>query len=270
MTKKDQYYVIGYPVKHSLSPKIHHAFAQETKQNLNYDFLEVEPSKFKDTITKLQDDHSVKGLSITVPFKEEAFKLCDHADEYAKKVQAVSNISFDNNRKLYGHNLDGYALILDMHAKHIDLTNKNILILGAGGATRGCLLPIIHQKPKTIYLLNRTQQKAVDLINEFKGIYNINLLNINNIPFKFDVIINATSSSLSNQLPTVNKNFVMTKKSFGYDLAYNKLNDTIFVQWMKDQSCIAYDGSGMLYELSKEIFSIWRGVSPKLNPLDKA
>ncbi|MCF6765318.1 shikimate dehydrogenase [Thiotrichales bacterium 19S3-7] len=266
MTKKDQYYVIGYPVKHSLSPKIHTAFAQETHQNLTYDFLEVAPSDFIDTIKALQQDQHIKGLSITVPFKEEAFKLCQDADKYAKQVKAVSNISFDDNRNLYGYNLDGYALILDLKSKGINLANKKILILGAGGAARGCLLPIINQQPKSIYLLNRTEKKAKDLIKEFIDIFTINLLNMNKIDDKFDIIINATSSSLSHQLPMVNKNFVMTKKTIGYDLAY-AIEDTPFIKWMKECDCHAYDGTGMLYALSKEIFSIWRNVEPKSNPL---
>ncbi|MCF6806917.1 shikimate dehydrogenase [Thiotrichales bacterium 19S9-12] len=266
MTKKDQYYVIGYPVKHSLSPIIHQSFAKETNQNINYDFLEVSPSEFESTIKDLQKMNHVKGLSITVPFKERAFMLCNQFDSYAEITKAVSNITFNKKRELFGHNLDGYALVLDLVQKKINLTNKNILILGAGGASRGLLLPFINEKPKSIYLLNRTKEKAEKIAYDFSKVFKINVLDINNNKMKFDIIINATSASLSNQLPLVKEDFVMTKKTIGYDLSYLD-NDTVFMAWMKAQSCDAYDGSGMLYELSKSIFSHWRGITPKSNPL---
>lgn len=286
MTKKneiDQYYVIGNPVKHSLSPIIHRAFAKETNERLSYDALEIAIDQFDHVMKQIKENPSIKGLSVTVPFKERAFKLCDSVDDYAKETGAVSNIIIiekNKKRAFYGINLDGVSLVLDLKEKGIELKDKSVLILGAGGAARGILLPIYHTQPKSISILNRTEKKAIDLINDFKknknneNLKNIKIINNNDKNNKFDIIINTTSASLNNTIPDFNENFVMTKfgtqNTIGYDMAYLKSGEkTAFVKYLEQRGCQSFDGQGMLLALSKEIFFRWRGIYPESNPLNK-
>jgi len=259
MHEIDQYYVIGNPVKHSLSPKIHMKFAQQTSQQINYEALEVPIDQFIQTMDKLKQDE-VSGLSVTVPFKEKMCDYVDSLDEYAKIAGAVSNVVIDTNNKWQGINLDGIGLVNDIQNNHhISFQNKDILILGAGGATRGILAPILEHKPSSVCIANRTISKAQIVVQDFKPFGVLKSMNINHILGQYDIVINATSMSINRQLPNISlENF--KQNAFGYDLMYAP-SGTVFTQWCQTNKINSSDGKGMLLELSKEAFLKWREVN---------
>ena len=261
--KKDQYYLIGNPAKHSLSPTIHKYFANQYKQSMSYDILELSPRSFQDVFIELKNTPTVKGLSITVPFKEKAFSLVDRKDPLALSSQSISNVVFLSDRTSLGLNLDGLGLIRDLKKKQIYLKDKSILIIGAGGAAHGILTSIANELPKTVTIANRTQAKANNLVTKFKETININSSSLDKISDSYDLIINATSASIEDKmLPISPENF--NKNAIGYDLMYTK-NGTIFTKWCYKNNIDSYDGLGMLLELSSEIFKIWRGITPSYN-----
>ena len=257
----DQYYVIGNPVKHSLSPKIHQQFAQQTQQAIRYDALQINEDTFEESFKALQLNPKVKGLSVTVPFKEKTFALADKYDQFAKDAKAVSNIVFTQDRKAYGINLDGVGLVNDLiHNHNITLKNKDILILGAGGAVRGCLASLIAEKPQSITIANRTLSKAENLAEQYKNDTQVKVLEYAHLTKSYDLVINATSASIQQQmLPISTQTF--KKDGFGYDLMYTP-NGTVFTRWCQTHKINSADGKGMLLELSKAIFKVWRGIEP--------
>jgi shikimate dehydrogenase len=258
--KKDQYYLIGNPAKHSLSPIIHDYFAKQNKQSMSYDILELSLNSFQDAFITLKKTPTVKGLSITVPFKEKAFSLVDRKDSLALSSQSISNVVFLPDRTALGLNLDGLGLIRDLKKKQISLKDKSILIVGAGGAAHGILPSIANERPKVVTIANRTQSKANHLVTKFKDKLLINSSSLYEITDSYDLVINATSASIeNNMLPVSSSNF--NKNAIGYDLMYLK-SGTVFTKWCNNNNILAYDGLGMLLELSSEVFKIWRGVTP--------
>ena len=259
----DKYYVIGYPVKHSLSPEIHMKFAKQTRQDLEYEVLEVCPDNLQQTLNVLRLDKKVKGLSITVPFKERLYEYCDTLDSLAQQAQAVSNVIIDENRQFKGLNLDGLGLVNDLkHNMHVSLKDKKILTLGAGGAAKGIVGAILQQQPKAITIANRTYQKALNLaqINANSAI-EVKAIELSNITASFDVVINATSASINGAfLPVAKENF--NQDAIAYDLMYGT-GGTVFTKWCQENYIKTSDGKGMLLELSKLAFEHWRGVLPK-------
>ncbi len=257
----DQYYVIGNPVKHSLSPKIHQQFAQQTQQTIQYGALQINEDTFEESFKALQLNPKVKGLSVTVPFKEKAFALADQYDPFAEDAKAVSNIVFTQDRKAYGINLDGVGLVNDLiHNHNITLKNKDVLILGAGGAVRGCLASLIAEYPKSISIANRTLNKAEILAAHYKNDIQIEALEYTHLIKAYDLVINATSASIQQQMLPINTQ-LFKNNGFGYDLMYAP-NGTVFTQWCQTHQINSADGKGMLLELSKAIFKIWRGIEP--------
>ena len=255
----DLYYVIGYPVKHSLSPEIHTNFAEKTNQNMQYQALEILPSELNSKIEELRKNPNVKGLSVTVPHKETMYELCDENDELANDIKAVSNVIFTEDRKIYGLNLDGLGIVNDIkNNQNIVIENKNILVIGAGGASKAVVGAIIDENPQSITVTNRTLSKAKDIQKLFSYKANIKIEDFENIKNQYDIIINSTSASIDGKmLPLSIDNFL--ENSFGYDLMYNE-NGTIFTQWCEKNSIKNADGKGMLMELSKVIFQKWRNI----------
>ncbi len=259
----DQYYVIGYPVKHSLSPQIHREFAQQTKQNMRYDALEICPDNLEQTLNVLRLDETVKGLSVTLPFKEAVYAYCDEVDELAQQAKAVSNVVIDHNRRFIGFNLDGLGLINDINKQFgIDFKNKTVLIVGAGGAAKGILGSIAAQKPRHITIANRTLIKAIALAESIQdNKITTAASQLTSIAGSFDIVINATSASVEGQvLPLTSAHF--KQSAVGYDLMYAP-DGTVFTKWCDQYNIRNSDGKGMLIELSKLAFSRWRGVVPE-------
>lgn len=259
----DQYYVIGNPVKHSLSPQIHTGFAAKTGQVMHYEALEICTDNLEQTLNVLRLDTAVKGLSVTLPFKEELYRYCDKLDDLAQEAEAVSNVIINSDREFIGLNLDGLGLVNDIKNNlNIGLQNKRILILGAGGAAKGILGAIVRENPESITIANRTKEKAHNLVARSKNsVVKLNACALNEIAGVFDIVINATSASVAKEsLPLKLDNFA--SGALAYDLMYAS-NGTVFTTWCQSNNIQAIDGKGMLLELSKIAFQHWRGVEIK-------
>lgn len=258
----DRYYVIGYPVKHSLSPEIHREFAQKTGQSMCFEALEILPEQLITTLNTLRLDPSVKGLSVTLPFKEHLYEYCDQLEPLACEAQAVSNVMINDQRAFVGLNLDGLGLVSDMKNNlRFELKGKSILILGAGGAARGILGAIIQERPRHIHIANRTFSKVVALLEKLKHQPENVAFSVSDLPGisgQFDIVINATSASVTQvELPL--KAGYFNKAALGYDLMYAP-KGTVFTRWCQAQQIKNSDGRGMLIELSKIAFYRWRHI----------
>lgn len=263
------YAVFGNPINHSKSPQIHSLFAKQTGISLNYQAIEVPVDSFSEYV-KLFAEEGGKGFNITVPFKGDAFSLCNTLTERAKKSASVNTIWFDDKKTIHGDTTDGKGLLNDLTVNHcLELENKSILILGAGGSVRAILEPLCEQKPKEIMIANRTVSKAEQLVTLFSDDTDIKACSydsLRKITQAFDLIINGTSLSLSGKLPDIPA-MVINNKTSCYDLMYSD-TDTVFMQWAKEQGALkVMDGLGMLVEQAAEAFLIWHGVLPETKPV---
>ena len=263
----DNYRVFGNPIKQSQSPFIHQQFALSTNQQLDYQAQLVEFDQFVSTV-KTFISQGGRGANITVPFKEQALELADRLTERAKLAGAVNTLSFIDG-KIYGDNTDGLGLVQDLLRHQVSLKQARILLLGAGGAAKGVILPLLEQQPKEIVIANRTVSKAEQLCQQFSALGHSNL---SACGFKdvneqvFDVIINATSASLSGNIPSI-PNTCIDANTVCYDMVYAS-ELTPFLLWAKEQGTEnLIDGLGMLVGQAAESFSIWRGVKPQVEPV---
>lgn len=253
-----QFAVMGNPIEHSLSPKIHQLFAQQTGVEIHYKKILIDESRFEDQVRDffLQGG---KGLSITLPCKQRAYAMSNMATPRCQQAKAANTL-WTEQGVLHADNTDGIGLLRDL-SRYVSVQQKTILILGAGGAARGIIGPLVEGKPQRVTLTNRTFNKAEDLAKDFPALHVCSLEKLSSLPYKYDVIINATSASLDGiglSLP----NSILDKDSIAYDLAYNAQRDTSFVTWAKDQGLFATDGLGMLVEQAAEAFYIWNKVRP--------
>ncbi|MFZ2727300.1 MAG: shikimate dehydrogenase [Methylococcaceae bacterium] len=263
MMTTDNYSVFGHPINHSKSPRIHRLFAQQTQQDLSYTAQEVSPENFVNAVTDFFNNGG-KGLNCTVPLKELAWQYAGQKTERAELSKAVNTLVLKKDGSILGDNTDGIGLVTDLSVNNgIELSNKKLLILGAGGATRGIILPLFEQGISSIVVANRTLDKAVQLANEFSFKGDISGCGFEQlIGQQFDLIINATSASLSGQLPPLPEN-LLTINGCCYDLAYGN-QPTVFVQWgIAQQARKSLDGLGMLVEQAAEAFYLWRGIRPQ-------
>lgn len=259
----DCYAVMGNPITHSKSPQIHQQFAEQTNEKLSYEKIKVETENFSSDVASFQQ-HNGKGLNITVPLKEEAFKLATELTERARRAGAVNTLILNAENNYIGDNTDGIGLVRDLTQNYaISLTGKDILILGAGGAVRGILEPFIQQQPARIVIANRTLKRAQDLAKDFSDIANIEVFEYEKLAGqKFDIVINGTSASLSGDLPPLPDN-LLNNNSTTYDMMYGK-EDTLFMIWSKENNASnVFDGLGMLVEQAAESFYCWRKLRPE-------
>ncbi len=257
----DRYAVMGNPVAHSKSPRIHAQFARETNQDLVYEALLVEPGSFERAVTEFFASGG-KGLNITVPFKQEAWALAQDKSEQAALAGAVNTLFMSDNR-MQGHNTDGIGLVRDIMQNHGGtLSGKRLLILGAGGATRGILLPLLQQQPASICIANRTVTKAAELATLFAPYGKTKACGYDALSgLHFDWVINATAASLQGELPPLPDD-LLAPAAWCYDLMYAK-EPTVFCQWAtRHRAARSLDGLGMLIEQAAEAFWLWRGVRP--------
>ena len=260
--RKDQFAVMGNPITHSKSPQIHRLFAQQTAQKIEYIAIQVDPGGFNQAVGQF-DAAGGKGLNITVPFKQEAWELVTERSDRAERAGAVNTIKFEQKR-LIGDNTDGVGLVNDLLLNNkIEIKGKRILLMGAGGAARGVLAPLLAQQPATITIANRTVDKAVELATLFSDLGAIKGSGYDNLNGQqFDLIINATAASLQGQLPPLPDD-VITAKGCCYDMMYGA-KPTTFMQWAEQHGAAkVLDGLGMLVEQAAESFYIWRGVKPE-------
>jgi shikimate dehydrogenase len=257
----DRYAVVGNPVSHSLSPKIHRLFAEQAQQQITYEAIELPIDNFAARIRELQGQ-GMKGLNVTVPFKRQAWEICDTRAARAETAGAVNTLVFKQDGEIMGDNSDGAGLVRDLTINHHSMIkHRKILILGAGGATRGILEPLLALGPKSLTIVNRRLEKAEDLVRDFQSIGKFNSCGYDDLgPQKYDLIINATAAGLNNEIPPVTDS-VLGSNSICYDLMYKLKEPTVFVLWAQSQGAArVFDGLGMLVEQAAESFFIWRGV----------
>ncbi len=266
----DRYAVIGYPIQHSWSPFIHGMFAQQTGQNLTYTRLEVPTEKFPAEIARFFDEGG-RGLNITVPHKQAAYLFARHRTRRAKIASAINTIAAQADG-LLGDNTDGAGLMTDLTTNlGLALENTRVLLLGAGGAARGVLGPLLEASPEYVEIANRDGNRALDLAEEFSRRGNIRGCGFDQITatHNFDLVLNATSASLQNIVPPVPA-AVIGPTTLCYDMAYG-VGDTAFTRWANEAGAgRAETGWGMLVEQAAEAFLLWRGVKPDTKPVLQA
>tara|TARA_A100000164_G_scaffold347918_1_gene349703 strand:- start:290 stop:1105 length:816 start_codon:yes stop_codon:yes gene_type:complete len=258
----DKYLVIGNPISQSKSPQIHSYFSYLTGEKIDYKRLLVPLENFEEEIIKFKKSGGL-GANITIPFKKKAFEISDYQSNRVKLAEAANVLSFKNN-EIFADNTDGVGLVIDMKKNaNVDICDKSILLIGAGGAAQGVVGPLLDERPSFLVISNRTLDSAEKLKKKFANKFstNIETCKLNNIDSKFDIIINATSSSLnSNILPISND--IYKKQSFVLDMMYSS-QPTLFLQNALKFGAIIRDGLGMLIEQAAESFLIWRGVRPE-------
>ena len=264
----DVYAVAGNPIAHSKSPVIHRRFAEQTAQAMHYGMLMPELGEFARAANTFFAAGG-KGMNVTVPFKLDAQALADVLTPRAKLAGAVNTL-WKCEGLLYGDNTDGAGLVRDLQAQGIALANASICILGAGGAARGALGPLIEQKPQSIIIANRSIDKAQDLQQAFRALADAHGVLLTVCPVDalgsqpqhvaIDLIINATAAGLSNDSPLSDAiaQQILRPTVFAYDMVYGKV--THFMQQAINQSCRVSDGLGMLVEQAADAFLLWRGA----------
>lgn len=256
----DRYAVFGNPIGHSKSPFIHTLFARQTNQSLTYT-AELAPVDGFVSAAKVFFASGGKGCNITVPFKEEAYQFATRLTERAKLAGAVNTLKKLDDGDIIGDNTDGEGLVQDLLQYQVPLAGARILLIGAGGAARGVIKPLLDQNPAEIIITNRTLSKAEQLAELFSPYGEIKALAMNEINQAFDVVINSTSASLSGELPAISP-AIFTPHTYAYDMMYGSGN-TAFNQWAIDNGvAAAYDGLGMLVGQAAESFMLWRGLRP--------
>jgi shikimate dehydrogenase len=263
----DQYGVVGHPVSHSLSPFIHGMFARETGQDLTYRLFDVRPG---DLETHVRDFFSRGGggLNVTLPHKIAARELANELTTRAAHAAAVNTLARADDGSILGDNTDGAGLVHDLRDNlGIELAGRRVLIMGAGGATRGVLAPLLGLEPALVVIANRTPERAAALAAAFSDLGVTRGVGFQDVAEEpFDLVINATSASLSGDIPPLPPGAV-DSSTVCYDLAYGK-SATAFVAWARQRGCArALQGWGMLVEQAAESFELWRGVRPTTAPV---
>lgn len=258
----DKYAVIGNPISHSKSPLIHSEFAKQTEQDLEYTAIEVPQDALESSLSQLRDIIKLKGINITVPFKEQAWQLVQNQSNRAKRAGAINTLVFNDDGSMYGDNTDGVGLCRDLTDNHgIELRGKRVLLLGAGGAARGVIEPLLSYDPLELFVANRTASKAHALADLFSDLGHIRGGGFEDIKPPYDVVINATAASLQGEVPPLPDN-LLADNAACYDMMYSD-SDTAFISWAKQHGAAkTIDGLGMLVEQAAEAFRLWRGVKP--------
>jgi len=257
----DRYGVFGHPIGHSKSPQIHRLFAEQTGQSLSYEALLAPLDGF--TAFAREFFTSGRGGNVTVPFKEQAYQLADSLTPRAQRAGAVNTLSKQNDGGLLGDNTDGAGLVRDLTVNAgMSLEGKRILLLGAGGAARGVLAPLLAEHPHSVVIANRTVEKAEALAKAFADLGPVAACGFDWMEVPVDLIINGTSASLGGELPPISPSLIKPGHTVCYDMMYGK-GLTPFNQWASDHGAArTLDGLGMLVEQAAEAFFLWRGVRP--------
>ncbi|WP_311063408.1 shikimate dehydrogenase [Halomonas sp. DWK9] len=256
----DRYCVFGNPIAHSKSPLIHGEFAAQAQQAMTYT-AELAPvegfaSAWRDFVAS-----GGRGANVTVPFKSDAFALCDTLSHRAKRAQAVNTLIIGSNGRTYGDTTDGVGLVRDLAYHRVPLAGKRVLVLGAGGAVRGILEPLLAEQPSQVVVANRTAEKAAQLADAFTDLGSIQGGGFDSVEGPFDVVINGTSASLAGELPPL-PDALFADGAWAYDMMYGQ-EPTVFLQWAGPRGAKLLDGLGMLVEQAAESFFLWRNVRPE-------
>ncbi|MCP4407221.1 MAG: shikimate dehydrogenase, partial [Gammaproteobacteria bacterium] len=263
----DRYAVIGNPVAHSQSPRIHTLFAQQTGQDLSYRAILAPTDGFVQSVGNFRATGG-KGLNVTLPFKLDARNFVDVCSQRAELAGAVNTISFLADGTTKGDNTDGLGLLTDLTRNNdVVITARDVLVLGAGGAVRGVLEPLIEAGPARLMIANRTVSRAIHLQQDFADLSDIEACGFADLQNqRFDLIINGTSAGIKGQMPPIPET-VLRPGGCCYDMFYAR-QATPFVQWSKQhEAAKSLDGIGMLVEQAAESFLLWRGVRPDTRPV---
>lgn len=260
---------MGYPVSHSRSPVIHRLFAQQTGQDIRYELLRVAPDKLEEAVRQFQRTGG-KGLNITAPHKRAVFRFVDHLSARASTAGAVNTLTFRDN-EVHGDNTDGIGLLRDLVVNlGLNLEGSNILILGAGGAARGIVGPLLEMRPRGLRVANRTVRRADELAERFEDAGTVGASSFAMVPVDdpYDLVINATTVRTDvDTLPYPEA--AVSETTFCYDLSYGA-SPTPFCAWAREHGAArSVMGWGMLIEQAAESFHIWRDVRPDTKPVLK-
>ncbi len=267
MNAPDQYGVVGHPINHSWSPFIHGLFAKQTEQALVYRLYDIAPEDFRAQVLEFFT-RGGRGLNVTVPHKEAAADLANELSARADRAGAVNTLVLRDDHVLLGDNTDGHGLVTDLRKNlGLAITNERVLILGAGGATRGVIEPLLSFGPTELVVANRTPERAVNLASLFADLGAIRGCGFDEVGDEaFDIVINATAAGLTGSVPNIDGGAIATH-TVCYDMSYSK-SSTPFVTWAIEQGCArAHKGWGMLVEQAAEAFTLWRGVRPDTEPV---
>jgi len=259
----DRYALVGHPVQHSWSPFIHGMFAKQTGRDLQYRLIDAAPDDFERVVRQFFAEGG-KGLNVTVPHKQAAAALVDELTPRAARAGAVNTIAWAATGGLLGDNTDGIGLVADLRDNiRTDIAGQRILVLGAGGATRGVLGPLLDAKPALLCVANRTEERATELAARFADTGPIVGCRYDAIPAgPYDLIVNATSASLTGEVPAL-PDHCMGPDTIAYDMAYAK-EPTAFIRHATSRGVRrAYLGWGMLVEQAAEAYRVWRGTRPQ-------
>ncbi|QLC73049.1 shikimate dehydrogenase [Pseudomonas sp. LPB0260] len=262
----DRYGVFGNPIGHSKSPLIHRLFAAQTGQQLSYEALLAPLDDFAGFARAFFVEG--RGANVTVPFKEQAFQLADALSDRARRAGAVNTLMKRDDGSLLGDNTDGAGLVRDLTVNAgCELRGKRILLLGAGGAVRGVLEPLLAQQPAVLVIANRTVAKAEQLASEFADLGPLVASGFDWLDAPVDLIINGTSASLAGELPPIAPSLIAPGHTLCYDMMYAR-QATAFNRWAAEHGAArTLDGLGMLVEQAAEAFCLWRGVRPDSAPV---
>lgn len=265
----DRYAVFGNPIAHSKSPRIHAAFAAQTGQSLTYEALLAPLDGFAEAVAAFRREGG-RGANVTVPFKEQAHALADRLSARAEAAGAVNTLTFTADG-VQGDNTDGVGLVSDLTGNlGLELTGKRILLMGAGGAARGVVLPLLERGPAELFIVNRTAAKAVELVDHFSGpgfrfaASGLRGGGYTDLDGRYDLVINATAASLAGDLPPLPAG-LFAEGAMAYDMMYGR--DTPFLAFASGEGARCADGLGMLVEQAAAAFFLWRGARPETAPV---
>jgi shikimate dehydrogenase len=259
--------LFGHPVSHSWSPFIHGLFARQFDHVVDYKVRDVSPVEFRHAVINFFVEGG-GGANVTLPHKPAAAEIVNELSARAERARAVNTIIRRSATELYGENTDGIGLVTDLTRNlGVTLGGTRLLILGAGGAVRGVLAPLLEQEPREIRIANRTPERAQRLREEFSDLGEISASSFDDVDDKpWDVIVNATAASLAGEVPALPPNAVGAG-TVCYDMAYGR-NDTAFMRWASERgSTRAYKGWGMLVEQAAESYLLWHGMRPETRPV---
>lgn len=264
----DSYAVFGNPIGHSKSPAIHRQFAEQTAQPLTYGTVLAPLDGFEASLKAFFREGL--GANVTVPFKEQAFQLADELTDRARLAGAVNTLMRLPDGRLLGDNTDGAGLVGDLLGNAgRRLADQRILLLGAGGAVRGVLGPLLAQRPAALIIANRTEARAAALADTFAALGPVSACRFEALQGPFDLIINGTSASLGGELPPLADSLIEPGHTLCYDMMYGA-EPTPFCRWAAAQGAPVRDGLGMLVEQAAEAFALWRGIRPQTGPVLEA
>jgi len=261
----DRYAVVGNPIAHSKSPQIHRLFAEQLNDDISYDKELIELGNFDAWVDKFFQAGG-KGLNVTLPFKADAYSYAHKNTERAERAGAVNTLGIENG-SVIGDNTDGFGLLEDLTQRlGWQVAGSEVLLLGAGGAVRGVLGPLLDAMPQSITLANRTYSKAEQLAQTFASVGNIEAAELSALGGrKFDLIINGTSAGVSGEAPDLPAT-LFKSNACSYDMFYSA-EPTPFLKWSAPLAAEISDGLGMLVAQAAESFRIWRGKRPDFTPV---